>query len=286
MSQPNDLRVSAQAQYGFNPIYTPHLVDIISVSSGVADAYKIVQTGPDGKIDASFAPSSILVLETNSVLNPNQNLFNLKQGTNITIVADAFGGVTINASGSFSTDFGSVTSGTNTTATMTVDTGAVVSFANAGVINASKIGGIGVAGNVPAHPKQTLVSQLGNTSATWQDPVGITTMTAGENVNAFQVVAVHGDGLAYKADAGNAADADRIVGVAITSASTGNTLQVQQIGVIDNLGFSFTPGAWVYLGNTGALVQTPNTGAFEQPMGVALSATRVEIEIGLPIIFA
>jgi hypothetical protein len=112
------------------------------------------------------------------------------------------------------------------------------------------------------------------------------TLTAGQNVNAYQVVAVHSDGLAYIASAATLADADRIVGVAITSALTGNPIDVQQVGTINNLGFSFTPGATVYLGLTGALVQTPNAGVFELPMGVATSASQLEVQMGLPIIFA
>jgi len=114
----------------------------------------------------------------------------------------------------------------------------------------------------------------------------IITMVAGENINAYQAVAVHADGFAYKADAANTADADRVVGIAITSATLGNSLEVQQVGEIDNNGFLFVPGAWVYLGTGGALVQTPNAGAFELPLGVALSASKLEAQIGLPIITA
>jgi hypothetical protein len=127
--------------------------------------------------------------------------------------------------------------------------------------------------------------------ADWEVIVSVPNTTtislmAGENINAFQAVAVHADGLAYKADASNAADAGRVVGIAITSATTGNSLEVQQLGEIDNAGFLFTPGAWVYLGTGGALVQTPNAGAFELPLGVALSASRLEAQVGLPIIRA
>jgi len=114
----------------------------------------------------------------------------------------------------------------------------------------------------------------------------VLTLNAGENVNAFQAVAVHADGNAYKADAGNTADADRVVGIAITSATTGNSLTVCQVGEIDNAGFSFIPGSWVYLGTGGALVQTPNAGLFELPLGVAISASRLEAQIGQPIIKA
>jgi len=116
--------------------------------------------------------------------------------------------------------------------------------------------------------------------------VGVVTLLAGQNINAYQAVAVHGDGQAYVADAGTVADADRFVGVAVTSAGSGNYVQVQQVGLVVNNGFLFTPGETVFLGLAGALVQTPGAGAFELPLGVALSASELTVQIGLAIIFA
>lgn len=115
---------------------------------------------------------------------------------------------------------------------------------------------------------------------------GALTLTAGQNINAFQGIAVRGDGLAYIADAGTVADAGRFVGISVTSATTGNPVQFQQNGIINNNGFLFTPGETVYLGLSGALVQTPGTGLFELPVGVAISASELAVEIGLPIIYA
>src|SRR5271157_3194284 len=111
-------------------------------------------------------------------------------------------------------------------------------------------------------------------------------LTCGMNISAFQVVAVRGDGLAYVADAAAVADADRVIGMAITSATAGNPVSVQQAGKIDNVGWSFTPGKTVYLGLSGAPTESLNVGAFQLPVGVALSASNLEVAIGLPIIFA
>jgi len=230
--------------------------------------------------------SSTITLETNGALNPIQTLLNLKQGTNIVLTPDAFGGVTIAASGSIGTGFENITTGDNTTAAMTVDTGASLSYANSGVVNANEIGGINVSGNAPAHPGEVLVSQTGDTSAEWEDPIGIVTLTAGQNIGAYQAVAVRGDGLAYIADAGTLADADRFVGIAVTSALMGSTLQVQQSGTIDNVGFLFTPGTTIYLGLAGALTASPGLGLFELSLGVATSASQLEMQIGLVIVFA
>lgn len=121
-------------------------------------------------------------------------------------------------------------------------------------------------------------------------PVGslTTSLIAGQNINAFQAVAVHADGQAYLADAGTTADINRIVGVALNSASTGNAVEIIQLGTVSNNGFLFTPGQAVYLGLAGALVQVSNSGAFELALGIALSSSKLALQIdkASAIIFA
>jgi hypothetical protein len=117
----------------------------------------------------------------------------------------------------------------------------------------------------------------------------VATLTAAQNINAFQVVAVHTDGLAYLADASVAADDERVIGLSITSATTGGTIQVQQIGPVTNLGWAWTPGMTLYLGLNGTLVTTvPSlpTSVFELSMGTTISATEIEVQIGTPIVLA
>jgi hypothetical protein len=108
------------------------------------------------------------------------------------------------------------------------------------------------------------------------------TLTAGQNINAFSAVAVHADGLAYIASADNADDAGRVVGVAVSSALVGDPVQIQGEGTIDNNGFLFIAGKNVFLGINGALVQTipSGTGIVLQPLGLALSASRLDAEVG------
>jgi hypothetical protein len=96
------IRVEAQRrQFGAaSIIYTPDLIVVLDASAGVSSAYSIVMTDASGKIDPSFLPPipSSLELETNGVPNTDQALLNLKSGANVTLTADAFGGVTIAAS--------------------------------------------------------------------------------------------------------------------------------------------------------------------------------------------
>jgi hypothetical protein len=115
----------------------------------------------------------------------------------------------------------------------------------------------------------------------------IVILTAGMNINAFQAISIHPDGLAYLADASTTSDAGHVVGVSITSATTGNTFHCQQIGVVDNGGFLFTPGSPIFLGFSGSLVESLVSGStFQQPMGISVSSSQLLVEVGLPIILS
>jgi hypothetical protein len=111
-------------------------------------------------------------------------------------------------------------------------------------------------------------------------------LVAGMNINAFQAISIHSDGKAYLASSGASSDAGKVVGVSITSATAGNTFTACLSGEVDNGGFIFAPGDQIFLGLSGALVNTPGNGVFEQPMGIAASSSRLMLEVGLPIVFA
>lgn len=215
------LRVEAQRrqQGSASIVFTPDLIYIIDTVTSPPSPYSIVMTDATGLINPSLLPpittvlletngvpnsvqnilnlksgtnvtltadafggvtiatSPGILLETNSVPNPDQAVLNIKQGTNIALSVDAFGGVTISASGTFGTSFSNITSGENDTADMQVGAGAQITYVGSGsppdfgVVNANEIGGINVVGNVPAHPGQILISQPGNKTAVWADPL-------------------------------------------------------------------------------------------------------------------
>ncbi len=163
------LRVRAQRRQdgAASIIYTPDLIAVLDTSAGPPSAYSIVETGPTGKIDSSFLPTiTTVLLETDGTPNTLQTVLNLISGANIALTADAFGGVTIAASGTVSTSFGAITTGDNTGATMTVDTGAMLTYAGTGVVNANEITGVAVT-NTPSGAGETLVS-TGSSAAQWQ----------------------------------------------------------------------------------------------------------------------
>lgn len=145
---------------------------IVTSSTGVAEAGAIPMLGPQGILDPSMlpAPANTVTLETNGSENPTQDVLNLVQGTNIVLTTDDSGDVTIAATGTLSTAFNNVDSGVNTTANLTIGTGASITPTGSGVINATEINGVPITGTL-THAGQIPISQPGNETAVWADPL-------------------------------------------------------------------------------------------------------------------
>ncbi len=76
---------------------------------------------------------------------------------------------------------------------------------------------------------------------------------------------------------------DLICGLTLTAAAAGpGEVTVQRSGPVDDAAWSWTPGR-VYLGASGALTQTPPANRFDVLVGVAVSATRLFLNIQDPI---
>jgi hypothetical protein len=101
-----------------------------------------------------------------------------------------------------SSAFNSITSGTNTTAAMVVGTGATLTPLGTGEIESTDLATTGASVNVsasapPTHAGEILISQPGNTTAVWSDPLvqGIQAAgTTGTTVNPVLVAGVDGSG--------------------------------------------------------------------------------------------
>lgn len=91
------------------------------------------------------------------------------------------------------------------------------------------------------------------------------------------------NGQALYADSLSPAHAGRVVGVTTGAASQGTDVQVQSAGELQDDSFAFLPGA-IWLGPNGALTQIVPAQGFAQQLGVALSPTRLLIELGAPIL--
>lgn len=103
--------------------------------------------------------------------------------------------------------------------------------------------------------------------------LGIISTLAGENITTGNVVYVHiTDGKAYISDTGTANDI-RASGIALTTVSTGNTVQIQTTGIFNTS--SLTAQQIYYLGASGALSTTVSG----VRIGTAVSTTQLNIQI-------
>lgn len=111
----------------------------------------------------------------------------------------------------------------------------------------------------------------------------VVTYTAGENLSAGRLVILQSGTVRYFQPA-NPAHAGRAFGVTKTSATNGQTVQVQVAGVLSDAAFSFTPDAPVYARADGELFATPSGTGIVQFVGTALSANSVNINIDSSLI--
>lgn len=105
---------------------------------------------------------------------------------------------------------------------------------------------------------------------------------AGQTLSALHVVYEAGDGTVFRLDPSDDDHIDRLLGVTITAADEGAPINVQRSGQLDDASWSWTPGR-VWLGQSGALTQTPPADGFDVLIGTAVSATRLILNIQDPI---
>lgn len=106
------------------------------------------------------------------------------------------------------------------------------------------------------------------------------TGTAGAALSGHMAVAYDDSGELVYASADNAEHAFTLAGISTGAAILGATVTVQRNDVIDHAGWAWTPGAPVFLGLGGMLVQTPDPlGVFLKPLGIALTAQRLMLAI-------
>lgn len=105
--------------------------------------------------------------------------------------------------------------------------------------------------------------------------------TAGATLSAL-VAAYELNGEVYALDKDDDDHIDLLLGLTVTAASVGASINVQRTGPVDNSGWAWTPGR-VYLGAAGALTQTPASSGNDVLIGRAVSATRLLLDIQDPI---
>ncbi|AVS68122.1 hypothetical protein C8245_22865 [Paracidovorax avenae] len=90
------------------------------------------------------------------------------------------------------------------------------------------------------------------------------------------------NGVVRLLSADDALHIDFLLGITLTAAQAGEPVNVQRLGVMEDGGWSWTPGR-VFLGVDGALTQAPPTSGYDVLIGSATSPTRIALNFQDPI---
>lgn len=109
------------------------------------------------------------------------------------------------------------------------------------------------------------------------------TVTAADSISMYDLLAVSSSGV-IKADSSDTTLAGKIIGFAMETAETEDSVIVALDGAVTNEGWTLTAGALLYAGTEGEITETvPETG-FIQQVGIAITATTLRIQFGTPML--
>ena len=106
------------------------------------------------------------------------------------------------------------------------------------------------------------------------------TPVAAVAVGAFKAVAFRADGRIEPASHDNPAHCSRLAGVTLAAVAAGATARVSVNGLVRSGGWTWTPGAPVFVGANGDLTQTAPATGFAQPIGTAVAVDAIQVRIG------
>jgi hypothetical protein len=122
-----------------------------------------------------------------------------------------------------------------------------------------------------------------------QGPPGDTVRTvdavANGTVGGHRAVLAVGDGSVMYVDTTNQAHAGKVIGITLNAALDGDPVSVAVVGPIVEPSFTFAPGP-IYFNAIGVLTQVRPSSGFIQQVAIALSATTIVVQIGMPVILA
>lgn len=105
--------------------------------------------------------------------------------------------------------------------------------------------------------------------------------TFGETLSALVAVYELNDQV-FALDYRDEENIDLLLGITLTAGALGALGNIQRSGVIDDFGWSWTPGV-VWLGANGALTQISPVDGYDVLIGYANSATRITLNLQDPI---
>lgn len=124
--------------------------------------------------------------------------------------------------------------------------------------------------------KSIVVKVLGGASVGGAS--GTMSKIAAEALSGHRAVLLDSNGQAAYPKIANAADGEQIVGVTTGAASLGATASIRTAGEMDESTWAWNRGP-VFAGNDGVLTQTPPAGQWLRQIGVAVTATKVIIDL-------
>jgi len=107
---------------------------------------------------------------------------------------------------------------------------------------------------------------------------------AEEAISALRAVVTTDQGTVALADLSDESHFGKVLGISVTSASSGSPVTVQLFGELVDSSWSWTPQEWIFVGDNGQLTQQIPEGPWIQVMGHATSTTSVEIKVREPTI--
>lgn len=106
---------------------------------------------------------------------------------------------------------------------------------------------------------------------------------AGMDTSALLVVYEDLFGSVWPADPDVESDVLALLGVTVSAAVAGQPINVQRLGHIDDEAWQLQPGKRVFLGGQGRLTQEPPQAGYDVLIGMAISQTRLLLNIQDPI---
>lgn len=106
---------------------------------------------------------------------------------------------------------------------------------------------------------------------------------AGMDTSALLVVYEDLFGAVWPADPDAESDVLALLGVTVSAATSGQTINVQRMGFIDDAAWQLQPGKRVFLGGQGRLTQEPPQAGYDVLIGMAITSTRLLLNIQDPI---
>lgn len=114
---------------------------------------------------------------------------------------------------------------------------------------------------------------------------GDTEATAASAIGGGRVVRSVGAGEVDIADSSDTSHAGFVVGITLGAAILGDPITFRTTGGLTDGAFAFSPGP-VYFNSSGVLTQVAPAVGFIQQVAVALSATEIVVQIGIPLVIS